>query len=136
LYSRNQKTQHLDSPIVPWAVEISIRMLHLESILNEGIHALGLGSPLAKRMIRIAVALFILCGLNTAALAINWQGHEDWLEDSPPALELERHFDRRVAPLPQPRRRPECQKREEVGAVPENPYDPVPMLCAERKPKD
>jgi hypothetical protein len=77
--------------------------------------------------------LFIMCAVSSAApaFAINWEGHEDWLEDSPPALELQRHFDNHVAPLPEIRTEPECQKREQVGQVPANPYEPVPMLCEE-----
>jgi hypothetical protein len=74
--------------------------------------------------------LFIISAVSSApTFAINWEGHQDWLEDSPPALELQRHFDNRVAPLPGNRSAPECQKREEVGQVPANPYEPVPMLC-------
>jgi hypothetical protein len=83
-------------------------------------------------MIRIALALFIMCTLDMSpAEAINWDGHDDWLEETPHALELERHFDGRAAPLPETRAVPKCQKRDEVGAVPANPYEPVPMLCAE-----
>jgi hypothetical protein len=83
-------------------------------------------------MIRIALALFILCPLSQSpAHAINWEGHEDWLEDSPHALELERRFDGRAAPLPETRAIPKCQRREEVGTVPANPYEPAPMLCGE-----
>jgi hypothetical protein len=88
--------------------------------------------------IRTAPAFIILAGLGTSpAFAINWEGHQDWLEDSPHAHELERHFDGRAAPLPQRRSQPACQKRDEVGAVPANPYEPVPMLCPEEPaPKD
>jgi hypothetical protein len=83
-------------------------------------------------MRRTALALFILIAMSAnPALAINWQGHEDWLEDSPHALELERRFDGRATPLPGTRATPECQKREEVGTVPANPYEPAPMLCGE-----
>jgi hypothetical protein len=65
------------------------------------------------------------------ASAINWEGHDDWLADSPPALELQRHFDGRVMPLPSDKSEPDCQKREDVGRVPADPYEPVPMLCRE-----
>jgi hypothetical protein len=84
----------------------------------------------------LSIFLMLVAAGSRCAYAINWEGHEDWLEDSPPALEFERHFDGRVAPLPPTEGTPECQKRDEVGAVPENPYEPVPMLCAEeQKPK-
>jgi hypothetical protein len=77
----------------------------------------------------LMLPLFIIW--SAPAYAINWEGHEDWLEDSPPALELQRHFDSRVAPLPEVPADPKCQKREDVGKVQANPYEPVPMLCEE-----
>jgi hypothetical protein len=93
----------------------------------------GLDLPMASR--RLAAGLFICVSMGSgSALAINWEGHEDWLADSPPALELQRHFDRRVAPLPSNQLKPSCQKREDVGRVPANPYEPVPMLCNEEDP--
>ena len=64
------------------------------------------------------------------SFAINWQGHEDWLADAPPALELERHIPNAV-PLPPKSAPPQCQKLEDVGVVPKNPYEPVPLLCGE-----
>jgi len=83
-------------------------------------------------MSKTVPALFILVAVSAnPAHAINWEGHDDWLEESPHALELERHLNGRAAPLPQTRAVPKCQKREDVGAVPPNPYEPVPMLCAE-----
>jgi hypothetical protein len=85
-------------------------------------------------ILRMVLALFILCRMGAGpAHAINWKGHDDWLEDSPPALELERHFDHRVMPLPPARTAPDCQKREDVGTVPANPYEPVPLLCSEER---
>lgn len=83
--------------------------------------------------IRTALALFILGPLASPAGAINWDGHEDWLEESPHALEFERHLDGRAAPLPETRAVPKCQKRDDVGAVPANPYEPAPMLCVEER---
>jgi hypothetical protein len=90
---------------------------------------------MARRL--LATGLFILASLASgSASAINWDGHDDWLADSPPALELERHFDRRVRPLPTDRAKPDCQKREEVGKVPVDPYEPVPMLCEENDTRE
>jgi hypothetical protein len=80
-------------------------------------------------------AALLLTVWTSPALAINWEGHEDWLQDLPPALEFERHFDGSVAPLPEIRTNPKCQKREDVGEVPANPYEPVPMLCEEEGEK-
>lgn len=83
-------------------------------------------------LIRIVLALFILCRFALSpAYAINWKGHDDWLEESPHALELERNLEGRAAPLPRVGSDPKCQKREEIGKVPANPYEPVPMLCDE-----
>jgi len=86
----------------------------------------------------LAAGLFIFIWVGSgSALAINWEGHEDWLEDSPHAQELERQFKGRAAPLPLTRTEPDCQKRDEVGVVPANPYEPVPMLCPEEStPRD
>jgi hypothetical protein len=39
-------------------------------------------------------------------------------------------------PLPTDRAKPDCQKREEVGKVPVNPYEPVPMLCEENDTRE
>jgi hypothetical protein len=87
-------------------------------------------------MVRAAILIIMcasgICAWSPLALAINWEGHEDWLEDTPPALELQRHFDGKVAPLPEIKKKRECQELEDVGEVPANPYEPVPTLCGER----
>jgi hypothetical protein len=60
-------------------------------------------------------------------LRINWEGHADWLADTPMALELERHFD--GSATPPPRRKEDRQPRSSVGTVSPNPYESVPPLC-------
>ena len=58
-------------------------------------------------------------------LAMNWEGHDDWMKDHPAAVELERQFDQ-VSPLP-----PIPCGEEEI--VTENPYEQVPLRCGENK---
>lgn len=79
----------------------------------------------------IAPGLFALLLAAGPAEAINWEGHDDWLADVPPAQELEKHFEGSAAPLRVPRPELPCVKHEEVGRVAANPYDQVPMVCPE-----
>ena len=66
----------------------------------------------------IALVLLAPCG---PAMAVNWEGHDDWLADAPTTRELEANFDGSVAPLPaEPK---PCQPRDSVGEVPANPYE-------------
>jgi hypothetical protein len=84
-------------------------------------------------MIRMSLAIVaVILGLSSRAQAINWEGHEDWLEGTPHALELKRELRNKHPPEPTTDE-PGCQKREEVGRVPANPYEPVPLLCGERR---
>ena len=81
---------------------------------------------------RISVALFtIFCG--GPAAAINWDGHEDWLAEVPAARAFEEALDGRFPP-PSRGPAPDCMRREDVGKVPGNPYEPVAPLCGERRP--
>ena len=84
-------------------------------------------------MIRLAMAAVLaMLGTMGEARAINWQGHDDWLESSPQALELKRALrDARPRPSGEPAQ-PQCQERKDVGKVPNNPYEPVPLLCDEK----
>jgi hypothetical protein len=84
-------------------------------------------------MIRLALAVSLaILGITGEARAINWQGHDDWLETSPHALELKRELrDARPRPSGEPVQ-PQCQERKDVGKVPDNPYEPVPLLCDEK----
>jgi hypothetical protein len=44
-------------------------------------------------MIRLALAVSLaVLGITGEARAINWQGHDDWLEALPHALELKREL--------------------------------------------
>ena len=54
-------------------------------------------------------------------LAMNWEGHDDWMKDHPAAVELERQFEQ-AAPLP-----PAPCAEESVGL--DNPYEQVPLRC-------
>ena len=84
-------------------------------------------------MIRLALAVSLaILGLTGEARAIDWQGHDDWLETLPHALELKREFeDARPRPSVEPVQ-PQCQEHKDVGKVPANPYEPVPLLCDEK----
>jgi hypothetical protein len=87
-------------------------------------------------MIRLAMAaaLAILATMDEAR-AINWQGHDDWLESLPQALELKREL-KDARPRPSGKSaQPQCQESKDVGKVPDNPYEPVPLLCAEKPAK-
>ena len=53
------------------------------------------------------------------ALAMNWEGHDDWLEDHPAAVALEQEADQ-ARPLPPT----PCGERQS-GA--DNPYEQVPL---------
>lgn len=80
----------------------------------------------------IPAVLLLVCSVSSAR-AINWEGHDDWLQNLSPTLEFKRNFDHRVAPLPEVGPPKPCQPRDTVGRVPVNPYEAVPMLCAERQ---
>ena len=54
-------------------------------------------------------------------LAMNWEGHDDWMKDHPSALELERQVEQ-AAPLP-----PTPCGEERVAL--DNPYEQVPLRC-------
>jgi hypothetical protein len=84
-------------------------------------------------MIRLALAVSLaILGITGEARAINWQGHDDWLETSPHALELKRELrDARPRPSGESDQR-QCQERKDVRKVPENPYEPAPPLCEEK----
>jgi hypothetical protein len=84
-------------------------------------------------MIRLALAVSLaILGITGEARAINWQGHDDWLEALPHALELKRELrDARPRPSDVPAK-PQCQERKDLGKVPDNPYEPVPRPCAEK----
>ncbi len=56
-------------------------------------------------------------------LAMNWEGHDDWMEDHPAAVELERQVEQ-VAPLPPT----PCDK--EIVLL-DNPYEQVPLRCGD-----
>jgi hypothetical protein len=85
-------------------------------------------------MVRQALAISLaILGMTGPAHAINWQGHDDWLEATPPALELKREL-KDARPLsPEEPAEPQCQERKDVGKVPDNPYEPVPLLCDEKR---
>jgi hypothetical protein len=90
-----------------------------------------LRANIIEQLTRALIFTACLC-LNTAvACAINWEGHDDWLADTPMALELERHFDGSATPSPSPRRKKDCQPLNSVGTISPNPYEPVPPLCRE-----
>ena len=84
-------------------------------------------------MIRLVLAVFLaMLGTTGEAHAINWQGHDDWLETLPHALELKRELrDARPRPSAKPAK-PPCQERKDVGKVRENPYEPGPSLFDEK----
>jgi len=84
-------------------------------------------------MIRLALAVSLaILGITGEARAINWQGHDDWLENLPHALELKRNLrDARPRPFEEPAK-PQCQERKDLGKVPDNPYEPVPPPCDEK----
>jgi hypothetical protein len=84
-------------------------------------------------MIRLALAVSLATlGSMGEARAINWQGHDDWLETLPHALELKRELrDAHPRSSGEPVQR-QCQERKDVGKVHENPYEPVPPLCDEK----
>jgi hypothetical protein len=87
-------------------------------------------------MIKPTVAMLLaILGMSAPARAINWEGHDDWLEGAPHAREFERQLKDNGAPLPEPSAESECQPRQDVGKVPENPYEPAPLLCGERRKK-
>ena len=84
-------------------------------------------------MIRLVLAVFVaMLGRTGEAHAINWQGHDDWLETLPHALELKRELrDARPRPSADPAK-PSCQERKDVGKVRENPYELGQSLCDEK----
>jgi hypothetical protein len=85
-------------------------------------------------MIRLTIAILLaVLGMTGPARAINWQGHNDWLEGSPHALELKRELKDAAPRPPGAPAQPQCQERKDVGKVPENPYEPVPLLCGEKR---
>jgi hypothetical protein len=85
-------------------------------------------------MIRLIVAIFLaVLGMTAPGHAINWQGHDDWLEFSPHALELKRELKDASPAPPEAPAQPQCQERKDVGKVAENPYEPVPLLCDEKR---
>lgn len=63
--------------------------------------------------------LIALLSLPIPALAMNWEGHDDWMEDHPAAVALERqmHQARPLPPTP-------CEAPKPVG---DNPYEQVPL---------
>jgi hypothetical protein len=81
----------------------------------------------------IAAAGLTLCWAS-AAFAMNWEGHDDdWMKDLPHALDFKAAVG--AAP-PKPDRRP-CVHPDDVGKVPENVYDQVPLrhqVCAGQPP--
>ena len=84
-------------------------------------------------MIRVTMAiLFAVLAVTVPARAINWQGHDDWLEGLPHALELKRQLKGASPRTPEAPARSQCQERKDVGKVPENPYEPLPLLCGEK----
>ena len=60
---------------------------------------------------------------------MNWEGHDDWLADTPVALELRRQFDGVARPPPSLPLQEDCQPPSSVGVVPANPYEQVRPIC-------
>ena len=80
-----------------------------------------------SRTVLVALALAVAAG---PSVAINWDGHDDWLADHPAAQALEEAGGPELKPRPPKLQRERvCQPRGTVGEVPANPYEPVPPLC-------
>jgi len=67
--------------------------------------------------LRFALPLFLWCG---PALAMNWEGHDGYMEGFPPG-ELLRAAVPEAKPLPSP----DCPVTPELAA--ENPYEQIPL---------
>lgn len=69
-------------------------------------------------MLRAAILLVLLWPL--PAMAMNWEGHDDWMAGFAPALTLEEHVPQ-ARPLPSR----DCPVSPEKAA--ENPYEQIPL---------
>jgi hypothetical protein len=80
--------------------------------------------------------LLICMGLALApqsARAMNWEGHDDWLEDHPAALAYE---EKGVQPSRPPRTEPACPAQRGES---HNPYEQIPLKpssCAPEPPPE
>lgn len=71
-------------------------------------------------MIKLAFTAAICVSFSTLpAIAMNWEGHDDWMADLPAAIELQEATTPAVLPL---RRSPACR-----ADVPRNAYDQIPL---------
>lgn len=70
-------------------------------------------------MLRIAAILWILLPTGPA-LAMNWEGHEGYMEGFPPGEEL-----RKAIPEARPLPSPDCPVTPEM--VERNPYEQIPL---------
>ncbi|MEZ5776066.1 MAG: hypothetical protein R3D33_15580 [Hyphomicrobiaceae bacterium] len=68
----------------------------------------------------LAAGLVLGSGLAAPALAINWEGHDEWFHDAAPFKSLTDL----VAPLP-PKRLPPCEERRKAAAA--NPYEQIAL---------
>jgi hypothetical protein len=59
-------------------------------------------------------------------LAMNWEGHDDWMTELPAGLALEQAVKDAVPLPPKP-----CAMREQFH---DNPYEQIPLRCPEKAP--
>jgi hypothetical protein len=73
---------------------------------------------------RLGLALALVVFGVGPALAMNWEGHDDWMADHPAALAYERE----ASPAPPVGRRTSpCISEDEVGQAVVNAYEQVPL---------
>lgn len=78
-------------------------------------------------MLRLVFALLAVSA--SQALAMNWEGHEDWTDTFAPGLVFEQ-----AVPEARPLPRRDCPVRPEQAAA--NPYEQVPLPRHKCKPAD
>jgi hypothetical protein len=66
------------------------------------------------------ISLFLACLLPVPAIAMNWEGHDDWMLDFQPAYTLES-----LAPNARPLPPRDCPVKPED--VKKNPYEQIPL---------
>ncbi len=72
------------------------------------------------------ITMFVAaCAAAGPALAMNWEGHDDWMIDQPEAMA----FGAAVPEARPVRRAPACGSGGNLAA-PDNPYEQIPLPCS------
>ncbi len=69
---------------------------------------------------KLAAPVLALLIWPSSALAMNWEGHDDWMTDMTPDLALENFI-----PGAKPLASPDCPVTPEIAA--QNPYEQIPL---------